>query len=471
MVEQQVPFPSPVATGSIMVVGDVARREQHLMTRTASTARRPFGSLARAGRLLAGAASVLAAILATAGQVRAQNNTGYVYVETNEGGVAGRNAIRAFHRDARGLLTELPGSPFLTRGTGVHPTADLTLANLGPFDSDQCMIFDADRDRIFAVNGGSDTIAVFDVASNGRLTHVKGSPFPSFGANPASVGLSNSNVLVVANKDYDLGRPGFNPATRQGSYTSFRVNASGQLSQFPLSAIPAGPVGGVGPHHPTPTQALISKDGRLAFDANFFGLEVKSFRILPGGQLQPSSFLTPPGPPLSLAGTNMLGLPVPLGLQVHPTQPVLYVGFVLDKSFGVYVFGQQGQMGFFKAVSGVGSGPCWFVTNDAGTRLYISNNFDNSVSVYDITNALNPVKLQQITLAQGPSNAAPFQLALDKQNRFLHVVTQAATPMQDPALANGLNVLRVAPDGTLTVVEFIALPSRDGSRPQGVVAK
>ena len=62
------------------------------------------------------------------------------------------------------------------------------MANLGPFDSDQCMIFDASRNRLFAVNGGSDTIAVLDVASNGRLTHVKGSPFPSYGVNPVERG-------------------------------------------------------------------------------------------------------------------------------------------------------------------------------------------------------------------------------------------------------------------------------------------
>jgi hypothetical protein len=61
-------------------------------------------------------------------------------------------------------------------------------------------------------------------------------------------------------------------------------------------------------------------------------------------------------------------------------------------------------------------------------------------------------------------------LALDAGGKFLHVGTQAV-PGQDPTIANGLNVLRVAADGTLTLTDFVPLPSLDGSRPQGVAAK
>src|SRR5205085_617605 len=81
----------------------------------------------------------------------------------------------------------------------------------------------------FAVKSGSDSVAGLDVLSNGSPRHVKGSPFPSVGLNPVSVGLSKDDVLVVANKDYALGRPGFDLAT-QGSYTSFRVSPKGRLS-------------------------------------------------------------------------------------------------------------------------------------------------------------------------------------------------------------------------------------------------
>ncbi len=391
---------------------------------------------------------------------------GYVYVGTDEGGTPGMNAIRVFHRDGHGKLSELRSSPVKTGGTGVHPTADLTLSNLGPFDSDQSLILDSDRDLLIYPNSGSDTIAVFNVKDNGSLGHVKGSPFPSQGVNPVSVGLAKDKVLVVANKDYDLGRPGFNPATRQGNYTTFNVAASGKLTPVIGGTVPAGPVGGVGPGHATPTQALVTRDGKLVFDVNFFGLHVRSF-ALHKGILTPADSQTIPLP----GGTNGLGLAIPLGLQLHPKESILYVGFVLDKSMGVYSYDPDGTLHFQRAILDVGSGPCWFLINLAGTRMYVSNNFENTVAVFDLTDPLIPKKIQTVVMAQGLNNAAPFQIALDKNDNFLHVVTQRATATQDPHIANGLNVLRIARDGTLTLTDFVPMPSDNGSRPQGVAAK
>jgi 6-phosphogluconolactonase (cycloisomerase 2 family) len=394
---------------------------------------------------------------------------GFVYVGTDEGGTPGMNAIRVFRRDGNGKLAELKSSPVRTGGTGVHPTADLSLANLGPFDSDQSLILDHDRDLLVYPNSGSDTIAVFKVNGNGALGHVKGSPFPSQGVNPVSVGLAKDKVLVVANKDYDLGRPGFNPATRQGNYATFKVAANGRLTPISGGTLPAGPVGGVGPGHPTPTQTLVTRDGSLVFDATFFGLKVRSFE-LNKGRLTPADEQTIPSP----GGTNPLGLAIPLGLQVHPKLPILYVGFVLDNAFGVYTYDHDGALHFQRAIvkTGDGSGgPCWFLVNSAGTRMYVSNNFENTIAVYDLADPLAPRRIQLVTLPQGPNNAAPFQIALDAKDNFLHVVTQRAAAAQDPHTANGLVVLRVAGDGTLATTDFVPLPSDNGSRPQGVAAK
>ena len=62
------------------------------------------------------------------------------------------NAILAYNRDAQGKLTPLPGSPFPTGGLGVSPSFAL-----GPFDSDQEIILNADKTRaIKTVVGGRD---------------------------------------------------------------------------------------------------------------------------------------------------------------------------------------------------------------------------------------------------------------------------------------------------------------------------
>ncbi len=100
------------------------------MSRTKPRSGEPTGPRARFSGLLRRIAVLIAGILAC-GEVRARDNQGFVFVGTNEGGVAGHNAIRTFQRDSHVLLIEARTSPTPTGGTGVHPTADLTLAIWG----------------------------------------------------------------------------------------------------------------------------------------------------------------------------------------------------------------------------------------------------------------------------------------------------------------------------------------------------
>jgi hypothetical protein len=120
------------------------------------------------------------------GRVTLAASANFVYVEGND--PAG-NAIFAFARnDTDGSLAQIPGSPFSAGGLGI------TFATaLGPFELDQAIIFNSTDTLLFAVNGGSDTIAVFNINVDGSLVPVAGSPFPSGGSNPVSVGLSNDN--------------------------------------------------------------------------------------------------------------------------------------------------------------------------------------------------------------------------------------------------------------------------------------
>ena len=78
---------------------------------------------------------------------------------------------------------------------------------VGPEDSDQTLIINADKTRLFAVNGGSDTIAVFSIATDRGPQLVPEAPFPSGGRLPVSLGLMNGRVYVV-NKDPDQITPG-----------------------------------------------------------------------------------------------------------------------------------------------------------------------------------------------------------------------------------------------------------------------
>ena len=53
-----------------------------------------------------------------------------------------------------------------------------TGTNLGPFDSDSEVIINPQQTLLFAVNAGSDSIAVFSIKENGTLAPWKALPFP-----------------------------------------------------------------------------------------------------------------------------------------------------------------------------------------------------------------------------------------------------------------------------------------------------
>ncbi len=375
--------------------------------------------------------------------------SGVVYVQSNIGDVPGQNSILAFQRNAQGKLSPLPGSPFLTLGTGVTPTLDL-----GPFDSDQNIITNDDGNLLFSVNSGSNTIAVFDILNNGALVHVKGSPFLSGGINPVSVGLAGS-FLCVVNKNMN---PGQDPGGLLPNYTTLRVNPQGRLIRVPFAAVEV-------PLEASPTQALTDPSVQLLFGADFFGELLQSFQILPNGRL----FQNPPQslPDSEFQGINAAVPRFPLGMQRHPEEAILYVGFVTINRLGVYTYDETGNLEFVRSVPNEGQAICWLITNQLGDRLYSTNTGDNTVSVYDLSDPLEPVEIQTLRLAG--ADASPFQLGLDPTGRFLHVVSQAAAPGQGPE-ANALHVLKVDASGLLEQVDRVVLPSPGGSRPQGILA-
>jgi 6-phosphogluconolactonase (cycloisomerase 2 family) len=372
-----------------------------------------------------------------------------VYVESND---PDGNAILAFTRHDDGNLTPLPGSPFSTGGTGITPTF-----NLGPFDSDQEVIANASHTLLFAVNGGSDTIAVFKIGDDGSLAPVHGSPFPSGGSNPVSLGL-DGDVLCVVNKDEDPGHPGqFLP-----NYTTFRVTPAGRLVPIPRSTV-FDELGS------DPSQALVAPGGGLLFGADFLGGALRSFGISPGGRLDARAVV--PLPPDEFADTG--APPLPLGLAAHPTRRLLYVGFVTINRVGVYRYNESGALRFLRTVPDSGAGVCWLLVNRGATRLYASNTGDPSVSVFDLTaDPSEPIEIQKVNLKVAPgSNPGGFQFALDPSGSFLHVVSQQSSA-SSTAAANALHIFRVSHDGKLTEVPSspTPLPVPNLTRPQGVVA-
>jgi 6-phosphogluconolactonase (cycloisomerase 2 family) len=365
--------------------------------------------------------------------VAASAQLNLVYVESNIGSESGMNSVFAFTNNGAGLLTPLAGSPFLTSGTGVYSPSDHT-----PFFADQQVIVNQAGTLLFAVNGHTNTIAVFNIDSSGGLSPIVGSPFSSGGRQPASLGLTDgilsdgNSLLAVVNKDSDSSQPAGTP-----TYKVFTVSSTGTLTGIPSSVItlPAGS---------SPAQALVRKNGRLVFTLEFLAPTITSWVFKGQGILSQVSQVSPP-----ISGAD------PLGEALHPTQRVLYVALPTVNQIAVYSYDAGGNLTFDETIPNVGDAVCWLTVNQAGTRLYSVETESQSVSVYDLTVPTAPVMLQNSKIS-GPFG--PTNEALDPTGKFLYVLAAA-----------NLHVLNVASDGTLSeTLSPVVLPVPAGEIPLGI---
>ena len=384
-----------------------------------------------------------------------------VYIESNLAG-DNKNSILAYRQAANGSLETLPGSPFATGGAGYGNPSQ----KLGPNDTDEPIALSADKRRLFAVNQGSNTIAVFDIGADGRLTPVPGSPFPSGGVNPGSVGVAGSRIYVV-NKNDDGAATGGRP-----NYAVFDVSAAGQLT--PVAGATVETTVGSSPSHAliAPGQKLLFVDDFLAFMAPTPVGTLRAFSIGADGRLTAA-----PGTPMPIEGTGGA-----LGLWAHPTQNVLYVGFPMQGKVGVYNFDPITGALTFRTSVAAGKAACWLRVNRAGTRLYCLNSAESTISVYDLANPLAPAALQTFTLKNtGPlfdsmspagmvTSSEPFHEEFSPDEKMLFVVSQHANP-DFTSNYNYAHALPIDPDGRLSEPGSpLKLPVDARTRPQGVVS-
>ncbi len=346
-----------------------------------------------------------------------------IYLESNS--TAG-NSVFAYKFDFTASPTLLSTTP--AGGIGVY---DPSFA-LGPFDSDQNLIEDASGTMLFAVNSGSNTVAVFHIEPDGSLVAVNGSPFPSGGSDPVSLGLKD-DVLAVVNKDQDAAQ---NDNLVQPNYTSFHVLPGGVLVPVPQSTVSVA-------YGSSPSQALMASQGAFVFGADFLGGLLQSFRLDQQGHLNQN--LPQALPDLIFAG--LTGGHQPLGMRTHPTLPILYVDITPVSEVAVYTYDDNGQLSFVRAVPDSGAAPCWAIVNHAGTRLYATNTGDNSIAVYDLADPLNPVQIQHFVMAS--TTGAAFSTVIDHSDSWIYVSSEQSSASATPA-ANAFHALKVAADGTLT---------------------
>src|SRR4051794_24632957 len=363
---------------------------------------------------------------------------GTVYIETNDRRKNSGGVLAYRYKD--GSFRPLSVREYPTGGSGSHD-----LSNAGGLDAEQQIVTNADRTLLFAVNTGSDTVAVFHIERDGSLTPVAGSPFPSRGKAPASVGV-RGDELFVANKAQDGERDLERTAA---SYATFRIAPDGRLTPIgvPFKA----------PAHSSPTQTYVPPHTGALMIATEESGPFRAFTVDAKGNLQQG-----PNSPLKLDRRVFLpakprGNVWPQGLIAHPTLPLIYAGVANIKRLVVYSYDAAGRLKYVS--SQVNNGailPCWTQINAAGTRLYTGNAGSQNISVFDISkDPRHPRQIQRVKLH---GIGLPWNFQIDPTGRYLFIINMRAVRAVPPGRGNTLHSFAIAADGKLKELPSSPVP-------------
>lgn len=335
-----------------------------------------------------------------------------VFVQTND---PTGNAVVSYRQQPDGQLTEV--GRYSTGGLGVA----IGGAVVDKLASQGSLQFVADRHLLVAVNGGSDTLAVFH-AQGAQLSLAQ--TISSGGSTPVSVAVSGDLVYVL-----DAGDGG----GIQG-YTL----AGGQLVSLPGSWRPLGlDPDATPPYLNTPGQIGFTPDGdQLVVTTKANGNDIDVFGVRRDGTPDPKPVVNPSADP------------VPFGFVFDPAGRLVVTG-AGDSALTTYVLHADGKLTEVATATNGQSALCW-VAETGGGLYFGANAGSGTVTSYGVDAAGQPSVLGETTTDPGP-----IDLAVSPDGSSLYVETGA------DGIVDGF---AVGPDGTLSYTGSVApeLPGHGG---------
>jgi 6-phosphogluconolactonase (cycloisomerase 2 family) len=161
-------------------------------------------------------------------------------VGTRVGPNAGPSFLDAFRIGSDGTLTAAPGSPYAAQRVGPFGST------FSPTHGDQLFVSNAHDGAL------AGSVSVYDVAADGSLSAIDGSPFPDNQTAPCWVAISPDGAAIFAVN------------TASGSVSRYTVAANGTLG-----LVGSTPLGGPAPRRAFDAQ--VSPDGEFLYIANAVG--------------------------------------------------------------------------------------------------------------------------------------------------------------------------------------------------------
>jgi 6-phosphogluconolactonase (cycloisomerase 2 family) len=350
---------------------------------------------------VAGGAALALPLVGGLGQVSAApagaaaGRAGAVYTLTN---ATGGNAVAAFDRAADGTLAA--AGTVATGGTG-------TGTGLG---SQGALALSKDGGWLYAVNPGSDTIAVLPVTDKGLGAPVRVPA--SGGRRPISLTVSKT-LLYVLNE-------------ASGTLAGFAVGPQGALTPLPNStvALPGGAPSG-------PAQVSFTPDGAALVVTQKAANAIVSYAVGPDGRL---------GAPSAIASAGA----VPFGFEFAGNTLVVSEASGGASSYEVRRSG--GVHAISRSVPDRQRAACWVAATEDGRFAYVANAGSGSISAYrvDGDGRLTLRDADGLTASTGAASH-PTDEALSAGSGFLYVLLT-------PAASSSISGMAVGPDGGLRPV-------------------
>jgi 6-phosphogluconolactonase len=323
------------------------------------------------------AASMLSAVSSKAQDERS-NGAGAVFVMNNS---VARNEIISFKRAADGSLQQ--DGTFATGGRGTGGVTD-------PLESQGSLTLSQDHSLLFAANGGSGEVSVFQVRGSSLALVDKKS---SGGAEPNAVAQHGGLVYVL-----NVGG--------SSNVVGFALNGDGHLKQIPNSTR------FLTSNNSEAASLAFSPDGQFLVVTERATNNIDVFRIQNDGTLGPivvNSDLEPGAFSVSFAPNG--------AALVSETGPAGGSNASTISSYSVLANGTISPIS--AGVATLGNANCWNAVTPNGRWVYVSNAASSTISGFRIgTGALTPIG--ETVLGINPPGAGNLDIAVTADSEFLY---------------------------------------------------
>jgi 6-phosphogluconolactonase len=330
--------------------------------------------------VLALAASVFVSIKSQA-QFAPSNAPGAVFVMNNS---AERNEILSFSRAADGSIQ--PVGAFATGGRGTGGTND-------PLESQGSLTLSQDHSLLFAVNGGSGELSVFQVHRS-RLVLVDRKP--TGGAEPNAVAQYGSLVYVL-----NVGG--------SSNVVGFTLSPGGQIRQISKS------IRFLTTNNSEGASLAFSPDGRFLLATERSTNNIDVFEVQPDGTLGPINVNSDAQP-----GTFALSFAPNGAALVSETGPAGGNNASTISSFAVQGNGTLSAIS--AGVATLGNANCWNAVTPNGRWVYVSNAGSSTIAGFSISSSGALTPIGATVVGTNPPGSGNLDIAVTADSKFLYTL-------------------------------------------------